>query len=328
MAASRQPRQAAARAGKPISRSTRRPSPVAVAAVVVIALAGGFAAWWWWPSADVAPVQDGAAAATLNWLPNGHEIVFARRHDGHADLVVMNDDGTNVRQLTTTNADESDPAYSPDGGRLACVSHIPGATEDILVMNADGSDRRRVTMDPHRNMAPAWSPDGRQIAFVSDRAGSDFDLYRMNADGSGVERLTNGGNHGAPQYSPDGMKLVFQAGHAVYLFDLATKKTTPVTAEPASAMYPAWSPDGSRIAFMTRRNGHAEIFTMSADGTDQRVLVSMPGFDAMNPRWSPDGTRIAFVRATPPDPKAGNASDDSAMYIVVVASGQITRVSK
>ena len=60
-------------------------------------------------------------------------------------------------------------------------------------------------------------------------------------------------------------------------------------------MYPSWAPDGTRLAFMTWRNGRTELFTMKADGSDQRKLMDVERGDAIDPRWSPDGTRIAFV---------------------------------
>jgi TolB protein len=60
-------------------------------------------------------------------------------------------------------------------------------------------------------------------------------------------------------------------------------------------MYPTWSPDGKQIAFMSWRNSRTEIFVMNADGSNQRVLISMSVGDAIDPRWSPDGSKIVFV---------------------------------
>jgi TolB protein len=71
-------------------------------------------------------------------------------------------------------------------------------------------------------------------------------------------------------------------------------------------MYPSWSPDGKKIAFMTWRNGRTEIFTMNADGSDQKKLLNVERGDAVDPRWSPDGSRIAFVHL--PDGMNGRAA--------------------
>jgi Tol biopolymer transport system component len=95
-------------------------------------------------------------------------------------------------------------------------------------------------------------------------------------------------------------------------------------------MNPTWSPDGSRLAFVTLRNRRAEIFSMDAGGSDQRVMVSMPAGNAIDPRWSPVGDRLAFVfvpGAGPDSAAAGPVTTAQAIYTVDVASGRLTKIS-
>jgi Tol biopolymer transport system component len=68
-----------------------------------------------------------------------------------------------------------------------------------------------------------------------------------------------------------------------------------LTSDPENGMHPSWSPDGKRIAFMSWRTGRTELFTMNADGSDQKKLLTLDKGGAIDPRWSPDGSRIAFV---------------------------------
>jgi Tol biopolymer transport system component len=84
---------------------------------------------------------------------------------------------------------QSDPAWSPDGSRIAVVSDRDGHQE-IYVMNADGTAQARLTAHAARDADPAWSPDGGRLAFVSDRDGNP-ELYLMTANGSAQTRVTN-----------------------------------------------------------------------------------------------------------------------------------------
>jgi dipeptidyl aminopeptidase/acylaminoacyl peptidase len=129
----------------------------------------------------------------------------------------MRADGRAQTQLTTSPAFDGDPAYSPDGGRIAFTSARDGNRE-IYVMNADGSSQTRLTHTAGRvgnpdhesvDQNPAWSPDGRRIYFDSSRDGN-LNVYVMNADGSGQTRLTDSPALDAiPIPSPDGRTVLF-----------------------------------------------------------------------------------------------------------------------
>ena len=190
--------------------------------------------------------------------------------DDRCGIFVMNADGSNVKQLTDPSSSRNlDPAWSPDGRLIAfsgfqhCVFNAPGTlcTSEIFTMNADGSRVTRLTNRPNTgSYYPTWSPDGRRIAFQNTTfrfpaSGVDaVDIYAMDADGSNPVRLTN---------------------------------------DPGSDLAPSWSPDGSRIAFLSVRDGDEEIYVINADGSNPRRLTNSPGSDQF-PAWSPDGTRIAF----------------------------------
>lgn len=296
----------------------------ALGTLVAVAAAIYFVAW---PSTTV--VRDGAP----NWAPDGKSIVFIAERflgdtDGPVNLFVMDPDGSNRREITTTASHDLSPAFSPDGNLIAFESDRDGNSE-IYVTDRVGRSVRRLTRDAADDRSPAWSADGRHIAFMSTReAKTRSDIFQMNADGSGVERLTNGVSAWAPQYSPDGRLLALQIDTDVYVMDLATRTTTRLTYAPQNGMNPTWSPDGKRLAFVTSRNRRLEIFTMSADGSGQQVLVSMPRGSAIDPRWSPDGARVAFVYVPAGGTEVPAAGTDSqAIYLADIASGRLSRVS-
>ena len=125
-------------------------------------------------------------------------------------------------------------------------------------MNADGSGQTRLTNNDAWDQFPSWSPDGSRIAFRSYRDG-DYDIYVMNADGSGLTNLTNNaGRHYSARRSPDSAR---------------------------------WSPDGSRIAFESVRDGNDEIYVMNADGSGQTRLTDNDAMDWW-PSWGPTEAEV------------------------------------
>lgn len=319
----RQQRRAAGRAGQRRPAAPRPWRRLAIAGAVIVLLGAGF--WWWAGRASV--VREGAPG----WSPDGRRIVFyAEQATGKSDLFVMNADGSGRRPvLQTPGAGEGAPAFSPTGDEIAYDTDRDGNFE-IYVMNANGSNPHRLTDHPARDLAPAWSPDGAHIVFMSDRdARPEFDVYRMRADGTNVERLTEGATHWFPQYSPDGTKIAMHVWRDVHVMDAATRALTRLTVDPSNGMYPTWSPDGKRLAFMSWRSGPTEIYTMNADGTDQRLLVRMKTGSALDPRWSPSGDRIVFVHVpemSVHDRQDGGESRE--IYVVEVATGALTRLSR
>jgi Tol biopolymer transport system component len=240
------------------------------------------------------PARDGSPS----WSPDGKRIVFYSERDDNAELYVMEADGSSQRRLTRTPADEGYPSWSPDGRTITFDTDRDGNFE-IYAMDADGTNPRQLTTHAASDVSASWSPDGSRIVFMSNRDAprpNEFDVYAMPATGGDAIRLTRTGTSWFPVFSPDGSTLAFHVGRDVHLMRASGDTAlTRLTSDPANGMYPSWSRDGSRIAFMSWRNGRTEIFTMAANGSDPRMVVSMPIGDAIDPRFSPDGSRIVFV---------------------------------
>jgi len=132
------------------------------------------------------------------WSPTGRQIAFVSDRSGAPHVYVMDDQGLNVRQLTSSGF-HTQPRWSPRGDLIAYTQR--SGTHDIWVVDADGSNPRRLT-NGGDNQGPTWSPNGRHLAFQSNRLGR-WQVFAMLVDGSAPTPLTRGQSEStSPSWSP------------------------------------------------------------------------------------------------------------------------------
>ena len=133
----------------------------------------------------------------------------------------MNADGTGTRRLTSSNANDHSPTWSPDGTRIAFSRSSDGG--HVWVMNADGTGARRLTDELAEEGEPSWSPDGRWIAYTR-APGYDFrEIWIARPDGSGRRGVTKlGAKSYAPDWAPDSKRLAFSADYEGARYDIYT----------------------------------------------------------------------------------------------------------
>ena len=209
--------------------------------------------------------SDSSFALARYSLRTPQAIAFVSGRDGNDEIYIMNLDGTNQTRLTNNPAQDTQPSLSADGNRIAFMS-TRDENEEIYVMNADGSGQTRLTNGVASDRFPSFSSNGKKIVFVSARDDIataakrpsilNSEIYVMNADGSSPMRLTNNA-------------------------DIDDQ--------------PTFSPDGSKIAFESWRDGNCEIYIMNADGSGQTRLTNVAPYLDEHPSFSPDGKKIAFL---------------------------------
>lgn len=197
--------------------------------------------------------------------PARGRILFHSDRSGNFDIWLIENDGDPV-QLTDALEADVEPAWSPDGTQIVFAS----ARDDpenvqLYIMNADGSDQRPIQpFEASDSWAPSWSPDGQRIIYQTNRDGN-FEIYMVNVDGTGRINLVN--DLPDPDF-PD--------------FPL-----------PNDGM-PDWSPDGSKIVFVSDRGrADREIWIMDVDGSNRKQITDND-FDDARPRWLPDGKHVLF----------------------------------
>ena len=241
-------------------------------------------------------IEDLLAIPVLNHpqlSPDGEQVVFTvARADREANtyrinLWLVSASGGEPRQLTTAAAKETGPRWSPDGTRLVFVSDRNGEKQ-LWVIPAGGGEARVLTSGKLGAADPVWSPDGRWIAFVGKPEAA---RPREESDVKVISRL---------RYKQDGEGFWDGRWKQIFVISAAGGPARQVTAGDYDHLTPAWSPDGTTLAYAGNASPDADlsnasdIWVLPVEGGSPRRLTKSPG-PASVPAWSPDGRTIAYV---------------------------------
>ncbi len=215
--------------------------------------------------------------------PDGSRVAFSSFARGGPNITMYSRDLGRIVSFPTFGGTNISPAWSPDGTKLAFSSSRTGDPE-IYIVNSDGTGLKRVTAYKGPDVSPVWNPKtGAQIAWVSGRSGLP-QIYVMDADGTNVRQLTDQGYAVSPSWSPNGQFLVFSwirhygpgapGAQDIYIMDVASKQWVQLTHDGGRNDFPSWSPDGRHVVFQSSRSGTTQIWSMLADGSQQKQLTT------------------------------------------------------
>ncbi|NOH11127.1 MAG: hypothetical protein HND51_05710 [Chloroflexi bacterium] len=224
------------------------------------------------------------------------------------DIYSICPDGSDMIQLTDDPSEDVDPAWSPDGRRIAFASSRSG-NRQIYVMDADGEALTQITFD-FENDRPIWLPSGEQIAF---RTTAGIGLRRWRIIDLSTNEITKFSEpspdhfYQTPAWSPDGQRIAYMSlvekaernngSSQIHIRNIDGTNDVALTNDAWTNIKPIWSPDGSKIAFLSAREGNDNIFAlyvMDMDGENVRRLTEPSYTERASFTWSPDGQQIAI----------------------------------
>ena len=242
----------------------------------------------------------------FQYSPDGGQIAYVSAKNGSYDIWLMRADGADAHALTDLYPEqERDPQWSPDGRWISYVSR-----GDIFLLPVDGSSPPINISYGWGGTSARWTPDGRSLVFVRGGPNGHDQIATLPADYPvgpvGVEYLTSGPyTNKDPRISPDGEWIAFASDRSgyndwkrmdIWIMPRSGGEATLLTpgTEESHESSPKWSPDGTRIAFVSNRSGWRNVGVVDVKNLRTRMLTSSE-WDEYNPQWSPDGSEVAFV---------------------------------
>lgn len=231
-----------------------------------------------------------AGAQSLGAQTPVRQLVYEARVNGHVDIFLLDVDHRLVYNLTNNPGDDSRPAWSPDGSKIAFESWR-NVVRAVYVMDADGTNVRRVSADAGASeYDPQWTLDGSSVVFRSYRrhfgGETTVTVYRASPDGSHLQMIDPSFEVRVRSFDRFISQRFVDGEWGIYL----TEGDSTRWLRDSSVVFrenPRWSPDDSLIAFLSQgRSGESEVYIMDADGSNLRQ-ITMDGLPKSNLSWRP-----------------------------------------
>src|SRR5688572_7300091 len=254
-------------------------------------------------------VSDPQVSPDGNWVAYVVSTVDAKADRSNSHIWMVNIDGSNNRQITFSTESENSPRWSPDGKYLSFTSSRPGKTRgnQVWLLDRNGGEAYQLTEIKGRLQGHEWSPDSKRLALVIGDPDPEAEPTPSPQPGTtATPRVPTPIVIDRYRFKQDGQGYLLSGRHSyVYLFDIETNKLERLTKSKWDESAPAWSPDGTRIAFMSNhsndpdRDPAAQLYVVDAKpGSTEKLLTTEANrVNRARPEWSRDGKWIVFLEA-------------------------------
>lgn len=262
---------------------------------------------------------EGVSHTGSRFSPDGSRVAYwAPGVDGW-DLIVAKADLTDGRTVASHNTLTSGVVWSPDGNQFA-VAASDSNVADVVLIPANGGPRRQLTSGAGFEFPTSWDPRGNRLTHTATGEGGVIRGFLLDLGTGRSSPLPITTPTPVVRWSPDGKRVSLErvggGASTIRIADNLAANPTQLTTE-GSESEPVWSPDGTELAYVSRRTGTGDIWVVPVNGGAPRQLTRDVR-DDFGPRWSPDGKWIAFIS------QRGRQTD---VWVVPAAGGAEIRIT-
>ena len=209
-------------------------------------------------------------------LSDGKRIFFESNRGGFDGIYIMNIDGSNQTLIVSKKVGNYNPTISPDGKKISYISYIDGNPE-LYLMDSDGSNIKRLTENNYFDGNPVFSPIGSTLFYNSNFEGKG--IYSIDINNLIIKKIYNDVFFNNIDFSIDNKKVVFEIQDGfdyseILIMDLDGSNATMLTSNDVYDGVPIFTPDSSKIAFITNADMRPELYTMNLDGSNKISLTN------------------------------------------------------